>query len=269
MRSVIAQSGGRRYTFRERLTVLAVAMSTTAFFRFHGELETLLTQERRRHPFASACARAATLKNAIEALGVPHTEVGAVSVNGAPATLARIVRDGDAIEVYPWVPGSAAPALRVLCFLADAHLGGLARFLRMLGFDTIFDPALDDTAIQYLAHDDQRVVLTRDRELLKRREIPFGCFIRRQRPDAQLQEVAIRYGLAASARPFTRCLHCNMPLASIGKADVLHRLPDAVRERHTQFAHCRRCDRVYWPGTHFEHMRTVLRNLLPALRESV
>lgn len=228
---------------------------TTARFRFTDPLASFLKPERRGATFAYECARAANLKNAIEALGVPHTEVGAVRVNGVAATLQRAVREGDEIEVFAYAEPETGSAS---VFLADAHLGGLARFLRMLGFDTLHDPALADPDIRRIAHDERRVVLTRDRDLLKCREIERGCYVRALKPEAQLREVAARYRLGERARAFTLCLHCNLPLAPIGKAAVAGRVPQRVLELHLAFTHCRGCDRVYWPGSHYERMQAAL-----------
>jgi uncharacterized protein with PIN domain len=224
---------------------------STATFRFHGELSQFLARANRGHVFPYRCARAANLKNAIEALGVPHTEVGALTVNGAPATLQRTVREGDAVEVFP----PSAEMGSVPIFVADAHLGGLARFLRMLGFDTLHENAFSDETIRSLAAAEGRVVLTRDRELLKCREIRHGCYVHALKPEAQLREVAARYSLAERARPFTVCLKCNMALQPVAKAAVAHRLPDAVRAAHDTFSWCSGCDRVYWPGSHYRRMR--------------
>ncbi|MEW5863884.1 MAG: Mut7-C RNAse domain-containing protein [Pseudomonadota bacterium] len=234
----------------------------TARFRFHGELEHFLPRERRGVAFAYACARAATLKNAIEALGVPHTEVALVLVNGERATLSRIVREGDAVEVYPW-PARPAPAEPGRPeFVADAHLGGLARFLRMLGFDTVHEPQISDATIRRLAWKERRIVLTRDRELLKCREIARGCYVHARKPEAQLREVVERFGLAACARPFTLCLACNVALKPVPKAAVLDRLPAAVAASREHFMHCARCDRVYWEGSHYARMRAALARIM-------
>jgi len=242
-------------------------MSSTAKFSVHGELASLLPSKLRASAFDYTCARAATLKNAIESLGIPHTEVGSVTVNGAPATLGRAVREGDAIEIHPWAAGTAASPEGERRFLADAHLGGLARFLRLLGFDTSHENALADADIRSLALEERRIVLTRDRELLKRGDIPYGCLVRTQRAEEQLREVAMRYALAPLARPFTLCLRCNLPLDPVDRSAIEHRLPEQVRTLHQDFRRCRGCDRIYWPGTHFEHMRKVLKDLLPEASE--
>ena len=227
-------------------------MVTIARFQFYGLLGEFLPRPRRDVSFESSCARAASLKNAIEALGVPHTEVGPVTVNGARATLQRMVRDSDLIEVRP--KQRETPDL----FLADAHLGGLARFLRMLGYDTLFHGRLQDGEIRSLAGEERRIVLTRDRELLKCREIARGCYVRALKPEAQLREVAGRYDLASAARPFTLCLHCNLPLQPIDRSSLPGRVSEKILQLHESFVHCRGCDRVYWPGSHYDRMRVAL-----------
>ena len=232
-----------------------------ASFRVHGELGHFLPRERRGATFDYDCARAATLKQAIESIGVPHTEIGRVMVNAQAATLARIVREGDAIEVFPHDPGTA-PFEEPLAFIADAHLGGLARMLRMLGFDTIYDNALDDPEIVAQSAADRRVVLTRDRELLKCRDVLRGCYVHALKPEAQLREVAQRYDIAARMQPFSLCLHCNLPLAPADTQAVHDQVPERIQAHFSAFMECRGCGRVYWEGSHWERMRAVLAQTL-------
>jgi uncharacterized protein with PIN domain/sulfur carrier protein ThiS len=227
-----------------------------AVFRFDSELSIFLNRAMRGEAFEYDCARAASLKNAIEALGVPHTEVGALRVNGEPATLQRIVREGDYVEVETTKSGSD-PDLR---FVADAHLGGLARFLRMLGFDTLHRNAFSDEEIRRLAETEGRIVLTRDRELLKCREIARGAYVRALKPEAQLREVAERYGLAEHARPFSLCLSCNLPLQPADRDTIAARVPPAVLELHEHFVRCPGCNGVFWPGSHYRRMLSALRS---------
>jgi uncharacterized protein with PIN domain len=237
-----------------------------ATFRFYGELNDFLPRERRGRDIGTPCARMATTKHMIEALGVPHTEVELVLVNGEPAGLDLLLEEGDRVAVYPrftrfdvtaLAPAPALPPGRVR-FVADAHLGGLARLLRMAGFDTIYDNGLRDDQVEVLAVEDGRVVLTRDRELLKRRTIEYGCYVRALKAQAQLREVFERLGLAERARPFTRCLHDNAALRSVAKADVLDRLPPQVAATQEEFSTCDLCGRVYWKGSHWERMSGML-----------
>jgi len=237
-----------------------------ATFRFYGELNDFLPRERRGFAITTRCARMATTKHMIEALGVPHTEVELVLVNGESAGLDLIIEDGDRVAVYPIftrfdVAGLARvrmlPAGRI-GFVADAHLGGLARLLRMAGFDTIYDNGLRDDQVEALAVEEDRVVLTRDRDLLKRRTIAYGCYVRAIRPQEQLREMFERLGLAERARPFSRCLHCNALLRKVAKADVAARLPPQVLATQDDFRTCDVCGRVYWKGSHWERMSGML-----------
>jgi uncharacterized protein with PIN domain/sulfur carrier protein ThiS len=237
---------------------------TTATFRFYGELNAFLAPARRQRAFAASCARNATVKHMVEALGVPHTEVALALLNGEAAPLDRLLRDGDRLAVYPRfglfdVGAPAPPAWR---FIADAHLGGLARMLRMAGFDTLYDNGSDDDTIAALAAAEGRVVLTRDRELLKRRGVGYGRYVHALRPAQQLAEVVERLALAPHAAPFTICLHCNAPLREVAKALVEDRLPESVRAHQQQFSTCDRCGRVYWKGSHWKRMCALLNDSL-------
>jgi uncharacterized protein with PIN domain len=244
----------------------------TARFRFYAELNDFIVPGRRGREFACGCARAATAKHMIEALGVPHTEVELVLVNGESVGFEYALRDGDRLAVYPKFEAfDVTPLLRVreralreTRFVADAHLGGLAHLLRMTGFDTLYDNNFRDDEIERIAAAEGRIVLTRDRELLKRRGITHGCYVRELRSDAQLREIFDRLDLAGSARPFTRCLSCNTRLHAVAKAEVAARLPSGVRERHERFAVCDGCGRVFWEGSHWRRMRERVDALLTA-----
>lgn len=238
----------------------------TATFRFFGELNDFLAPARRQRSFASPCAQAATAKHMVEALGVPHTEVQLLLANGTPALFGRLLCDGDRVAVYPrfamlnlsTLPQLRQPAAAPRRFVADAHLGGLARLLRMAGFDTLYDNNIDDDEIEAIAGSEERTVLTRDRELLKRRGIAHGRYVHAVRPAAQLMEVVERLALAASAAPFSLCLHCNARLRAVDKAVVLERLPATVREVCDEFRTCDVCHRLYWKGSHWQRMSALL-----------
>ena len=243
----------------------------SAEFRFYEELNDFLAPALRKREIVYRCARAATVKNAIEALGVPHTEVEVVLVNGDSVDFSYLMREGDRVSVYPKFESfDVSPLLRVreqplraLRFVADAHLGGLARLLRMLGFDTLYSNTIADDEIRDLAAREARIVLTRDRELLKRKEITHGCYVRTLKPQHQLSEIVQRLQLEGSARPFTLCLHCNVALAPVDKAQVLARLPEKVAAHYQSFSTCASCDRVFWEGSHWERMRALLAEHLP------
>jgi len=251
-------------------TRTSTAVTATATFRFYAELNDFLAPERRGREFTCPCARAATTKHMIEALGVPHTEVEFVLVNGESVGFERALGDGDRVAVYPKCEMlDVTPLLRIrdralreTRFIADAHLGGLAHLLRMTGFDTLYDNHFGDDEIERLAASQGRIVLTRDRDLLKRSAITHGCYVRALRSELQLREVFDRLDLARSAQPFTRCLSCNTPLRAIDKAQVAARLPPGVRERYERFAVCDGCARVFWEGTHWQRMRRLVDSLV-------
>ncbi|MCA1856218.1 Mut7-C ubiquitin/RNAse domain-containing protein [Massilia oculi] len=236
----------------------------TVRFRFHGALADFLPRARRGTEFGAACARDATVKHMVEALGVPHTEVGQLLLNGAPGSLGALLRDGDRVDVHPassLAAGAAcAPGGRPR-FVADAHLGGLARLLRMAGYDTLYDNGYRDEDIARIAHEEERVLLTRDRELLKRRSVDCGCYLRATVPERQLRELFARLNLAPRMRPFSLCLHCNAPLRPVPKDAVLARLPPRVAEAHDAFTTCDACRRVYWAGSHHARMCVLLAEL--------
>jgi uncharacterized protein len=244
----------------------------TATFRFYEELNDFIAKPLRRREFSCVCARAATTKHMIEALGVPHTEVELILVNGESVGFERVLEDGDRVSVYPKFEAlDVTPLLRVrteplrtIRFVADAHLGGLAHLLRLAGFDTLYDNHYADEAIEALASSEARIVLTRDRELLKRRTISHGCYVRALKPQIQLREVFDRLDLARSVRPFRLCLTCNAPLRRIEKSEIAARVPEGVFERQALFVTCDVCNRIFWEGSHWKRMRALVDSLVAA-----
>ncbi|KXU94417.1 hypothetical protein CR51_26820 [Caballeronia megalochromosomata] len=250
-----------------------------ARFHFHRELNDFLARPLRGHAFACACAKASSTKHMIEALGVPHTEVDLIVRNGHAVGFDAQIEADDVIEVYPAhrAPASTSaahgaallrPPLRAadLSFIADAHLGGLAQLLRLAGFDTRYDNNFPDDEIEQLAQDESRIVLTRDRELLKRRAVLRGCYVRTLQADDQFREVSERFDLTPHVRAFRLCLMCNAPLRRAGPGDIDGRVPDGVRERHTRFVTCDVCHRVFWEGSHWRRMRARIDALAEAGR---
>jgi len=244
----------------------------TAIFRFYEELNDFLAPERRQREFSVACARAATTKHMIEALGVPHTEVELILVNGESVGFDRPLQDGDRVAVYPrFETLDITPLLRVrewplrvTRFVADAHLGGLARLLRMAGFDTLYRNDYHDREIADIAIREGRIVLTRDRDLLKLRDITHGCYVHALKPAEQFGEMVDRLDLARSLRPFTLCMACNAPLRAIDKAQMLEKLPPSVQANYERFTICELCGRIFWEGSHWKRMQALLDESLRA-----
>lgn len=241
----------------------------TATFRFYEELNDFLAPIRRKHDFDCVCARAATTKHMIEALGVPHTEVELVLVNGESVGFDRLLKDGDRVAVYPKCEAlDITPLLRVrehplraTRFVADAHLGGLARLLRMAGFDTLYDNNFQDDEIAAISAHEGRIALTRDRALLMRREITHGCYVHALKSALQLREIFSRLDLVRSARLFTLCLHCNAPLRDLSNQLAQPKVPPRVFAYYQRFRCCDICGRVFWEGSHWVRLQAMLKDV--------
>lgn len=241
-----------------------------AVFRFYEELNDFLPPQARKRPFAAPFHPGDTVKALIESLGVPHTEVDLVLVNGQSVDFRHRLRDGDRLSVYPVfesleigpVSRVRAVPLREPRFLLDVHLGRLARLLRMLGFDSAYANSAEDRVLAAAARREGRILLSRDRELLKRACLTHGYCVRSAEPTRQLLEVIQRFDLRDRIRPFSLCLRCNRPLRPAAERDLAGRLPAYVRERYHDFRLCPECSRVYWRGSHWESMRSFLREHL-------
>lgn len=230
-----------------------------AEFRFYEELNDFLASDRRRQSFVYEFTGTPSVKDAIEAIGVPHTEIDLVLIDGESVDFTRRLSGGERVAVYPMferldiapVTRLRAKPLREPRFVLDVHLGKLARYLRLMGFDTVYRSDYDDAAIIALSSAERRIILTRDRGLLKRSVVTHGHWVRATDPRVQLREIVRAFDLAGASRPFTRCMLCNGALDKVTKDDVVERLPPLVREHFNAFARCRECGQVYWQGSHY------------------
>lgn len=226
-------------------------------FRFYGDLNDFLPPPKRQRDFPCSYNGPQSVKHLIEALGVPHTEVAAILAGGRPQGFGYLPGGGERIAVFPDFRAFAPvfPPLRPPCpdppaFLADNHLGRLVRYLRLLGFDTAWDPALDDEQLVERAADENRILLTRDRGLLKRRLVIWGYCPRTTDSRGQLFAVLRRFDLSGRVAPWTRCLRCNGLLRAVDKATVLDRLEPKTKLYYDTFQQCAGCGQVYWRGSH-------------------
>jgi uncharacterized protein with PIN domain len=240
-----------------------------ALFRFYAELNDFLPPSRRGVAFAHEFRGGPSVKDVIESLGVPHTEVDLVLADGESVDFGWIVRDGARVSVYPVFESlDIAPLARVrpaplreARFVLDVHLGRLARYLRMLGFDAAWRRDADDAELARIAAAEHRILLTRDSGLLKRRIVTHGYRVRAIDPRRQLAEVVRRLDLDRAIAPFQRCLCCNDRLDPVRMEDVAGELPPRVRERHVELRRCPSCRRVYWAGSHHARMERLIRGL--------
>lgn len=204
-----------------------------------------------------------TLKHLIESLGVPHPEIGAVAVDDHPTGLDDFGLAGSRVQVYPFQPGDRRLRPEDLAFILDGHLGKLASYLRILGFDTRYDPESPDEFLAATSASEQRILLTRDRGLLKRRTVAFGYCIRHDDVRRQLQEVIARYNLQEEINLLSRCPRCNGRLFIAEKDAIANRLDPNTLKYFNLFWQCHACGQVYWRGSHIEHILDRLQGILP------
>ncbi|MGV0836537.1 Mut7-C RNAse domain-containing protein [Mycolicibacterium thermoresistibile] len=241
--------------------------------RAYAELNDFLSPAVRmttvRRPFRSH----QTVKDILEAMGIPHTEVDLIVVNGIPRDFGHRPSTGDRIAAYPVFEaldiGSIArlrpTPLRAPRFVIDVNLGRLARLLRLLGFDVWWSSSADDAELAEISLGQQRILLTRDRDLLKRRAVTHGLFVRSDQPEQQVIEVVTRLDLRRRLAPFTRCLRCNGRLVAVGKDEVLDRLEPLTRRYYDDFSRCADCGQIYWPGSHHRRMVALVDRLRSAM----
>jgi uncharacterized protein with PIN domain len=239
-------------------------------FRFYAELNDFLPPARRGVTFHHPFDLPAAVKDLIEAVGVPHTEVDLILANGQSVDFDYRIQDGDRISVYPvFETLDITPLLRVrpeplrqTRFVLDTHLGRLAAYLRLTGFDSLYRNDTSDEELADISQVQRRILLTRDRGLLKRSQVTHGYCVRATHPRQQLVEVFRRFDLHGAARPFTRCLRCNGLLHPVPKEAVEHLVSSAIAERYETYAECESCGRVYWPGSHHRRMRQLVDSIL-------
>jgi uncharacterized protein with PIN domain len=222
-----------------------------AQFCFHGELNDFLPPAKRNIEFPQLAGATDTIKHVLESLGVPHTEIERATVNGSAVSLASQLSEGDRVEVFPHTEPVPLADPR---FVLDGHLGRLAAYLRMLGFDTWYDRFAEDAQLAEVANREHRVLFTRDVGLLKRREVGQGYCVRSDKPQEQLREVSRRFALHSRFAPFCRCMDCNGPLRAVAKDEVADLLPPHTRATKNEFSRCSDCNKIFWRGSHHAQM---------------
>jgi uncharacterized protein with PIN domain len=227
---------------------------STATFAFLGRLNDFLPRDQRSQVIAVHFRGRQSIKHLAESLGVPHPEIGQVQVNGQERTLDAITEDKDRVEIHPLPNGLTVEPL----FILDNHLGRLAAYLRMLGFDCLYENDYDDDTLAELTEREGRILLSRDRRLLMRKAIAVGYCLRSLEPLEQLPEVIERFDLAKRIAPFHRCLRCNHLLEPVAKEDVIERLESLTRLYFDEFQICPACNQIYWKGSHYERMARLI-----------
>ena len=234
--------------------------------RFYAELNDFLPGDRRQRAFVHWFNGNPSVKDTIESIGIPHTEVDVILVDGQSTGFDRRLQGGERVAVYPVferydvspVTRLRPSPLRVTRFVADVHLGTLARYLRLLGFDTAWERDLEDEAIIRMAANEQRIILTRDKGILKNGRVTHGYWLRSTDPSQQIDEVVRAIDLAGSMAPYSRCMECNGELEPVDRKKVADSVPLQVFLVYRDFRRCRRCRRVYWKGSHLKRLDQII-----------
>lgn len=240
-----------------------------ARFRFYAELNDFLPATRRGESFWHGFGGRPSVKDTIEAIGVPHTEVDLILANGRSVGFDHQLADGDRFSIYPVFESiDISPILKIrptplrrIGFVLDTHLGQLAAYLRMLGFDSLYNNEASDEALASLSVEDNRVLLTKDRGLLKRGRVTHGYCVRAGEPREQVFEVLRRFDLQRQIEPFSRCMRCNGTVEAVPKESIIERLEPHTRAHFDEFSICSECGQIYWKGSHFERMNDFIEEL--------
>ena len=239
------------------------------YFRFYEELNDFLPEEKQKIRFTHNYIDRASVKDVIESFSVPHTEIDLILVNGNSVGFDYLINDGDDISVFPVfeslditnVQHLRPKPLRNPKFIADVHLGKLARYLRMMGFDVLYKNDIDDNEIVSFSLSEKRAILTRDRGILKHSKVTHGYWIRSTKVKNQVIEVIKRFDLKNIIKEFSRCIDCNSVLKPISKNKIIKELPPKVSKSQTDFSQCPACKKNYWKGTHHQKMLSFIQSV--------
>ena len=245
-------------------------MSEPISIRFHDQLDYFLPVEQRQQAFDVEFKKARSVKDLIESIGIPHTEIDLILSNGRSVDFAYQVQPGDKIDVYPVsrsldfsqfepvITHCQPEPLAETRFVLDVHLGRLAAYLRMLGFDTLYRNDYDDPALAVISAEQCRILLTCDRMLLMRKQVSYGYYVRNRKPQQQLKEILSRYHLYDEIKPFSRCMHCNGNTRYINKRHIETHLLAKTKKYYDEFYQCDSCKKIYWQGSHYLRMQDMI-----------
>ncbi|HEY62036.1 MAG TPA: Mut7-C ubiquitin/RNAse domain-containing protein [Anaerolineae bacterium] len=242
----------------------------TSYFRFYAELNDYLPADWRYKRFPYQYENHQTIKHLIESWGVPHTQVGLILINGISVAFSSRVADGLHVSVFPYfsrfkineLSKVLSPEIKTYRFINDGHLGKLTTYMRLLGLDVLYRNNFSDKELVEIAITKGRILLTRDRNLLKRREVVYGYCISTTEPREQLIEILRRFHLTDKIHPFKRCPRCNGILKPIEKEKILHRLEPKTKRYYNEFKICDSCSRIYWKGSHYGRITNFIKGVI-------
>jgi len=237
---------------------------------FVGELNDFISKRDKHTPIYHSSSHPTSIKDVIESLGIPHPEVDIIIVNNHSVDFSYQVRNGDEIYIYPYSTHPQSSAFIHLApqnqdiptFVVDTHLGKLASYLRMLGFDTIYQNYYSDQRLAEISSFENRTLLSRDLGLLKRKVVMRGYYLRSMIPRNQLIEIINRYQLVNKIKPFRLCIRCNGGIKPIHKSRIEMQLQEKTRQYYDEFQICEDCSQIYWEGSHYYDMQKFIRQII-------
>lgn len=233
----------------------------SANFRFFDDINFFLNKEQQNIDINYSFDGNPSVKDCIEAIGVPHTEVEAICINNIYSNFNKKINNNDSINVYSYNSNidlsniiELRPKIKEYKFIVDANVGKVAKNLRMFGFDTYYDFDLPDKEIVNLAEREERIILSRDWGLLKRKNAIWGYYPRSQTTDEQLSEIIKRFNLYDKFNPLSLCLECNGKINKIDKGEAQSNLDEGVLRDYDEFYKCNTCNKFFWKGSHYDKM---------------
>ena len=241
--------------------------------RFYEELNDFLPKEQRKKDFEYHFSGNPSIKDAIEAIGVPHPEIDLILVNGISVDFQYNIQPSDRVSVYPVfelldispINHLRPEPLRNPKFILDVNLGKLAAKLRMIGFNSLYQNTYSDEEIINIASKETRIILTRDQGLLKNKNVTRGYWVRNTSPKKQCEEIIQKFDLYSKLKPFTICMACNGDIKTIEKKTVIDLIPERVKSYFEKFYQCEGCKRIYWKGSHYIKMQKEIESLRNAV----
>jgi hypothetical protein len=241
-------------------------------FRFYEELNNHLPLEKHKVWFEYIFSDATSMQDALLSMEVPLDEIDLILVNRQSKGLDYILQDGDRISVYPvfesfdlsGISRIREKPLRDPKFICDVHLGRLSKYMRMLGWDTLYSNQYSPDEMIAISGQEKRIILSRNYQLTRHKKVTHSYWIQSSCPVEQIKDLINKLDLSDKIIPLTRCLKCNHGLMPVEKKKIAHRLQALTAKYYNEFYVCPACDQIYWKGSHFERMSDFIKNTIQA-----
>jgi uncharacterized protein len=237
-------------------------MKFDVYIRLYEELNVFLEPFRQKKDFNVQIESNTLIHNLLEKLKIPLSQVDLILVNGESVDFDVQLHDGDRISVYPVfetlnidsITRLRKKSLRHLRFICDVHLGKLAKYMRMCGFDVFYSNNLLDHLIIQMSDETKSIILTKNKELFKTKQPSRAYLVKQSDSKMQLFEIISYFDLKTSIEPFSRCTKCNLTVQPVDKNSIEKQVPSPVLKMHKSFMKCYGCNRIYWQGSHYMSM---------------